>query len=250
MKHLFFFPFPWLSLLRLGAPKLQNPRRNCLGNKEPFLHRFCASPKCGNALKTRTTPKPNKRRCQKSGVRFKQTYKRHIPKMSKGTKERHQRPGGRWCDSHSSQRPCWGRHSNPRARFNSLSNLSLHTRRWISRPLIFDSIRTSKLLQKMTWRHSFDINFCTSSNIIQNIYPCYSISGYYPLIISTQKIEVVNSPIHWLFLYAPYFFLWSRLTQEPPGWNGNPLPPMSPSPTLSMPSPWRFFVVTVRRWER
>lgn len=94
MKHLFFFPFPWLSLLRLGAPKLQNPRRNCLGNKEPFLHRFCASPKCGNALKTRTTPKPNKRRCQKSGVRFKQTYKRHIPKMSKGTKERHQRPGG------------------------------------------------------------------------------------------------------------------------------------------------------------
>ena len=137
MKHLFFFPFPWLSLLRLGAPKLQNPRRNCLGNKEPFLHRFCASPKCGNALKTRTTPKPNKRRCQKSGVRFKQTYKRHIPKMSKGTKERHQRPGGRWCDRHSSQRPCWGRHSNPRARFNSLSNLSLHTRRWISRPFLF-----------------------------------------------------------------------------------------------------------------
>ena len=47
MKHLFFFPIPLLSILRFGAPKLQNPRRNCLGNKEPFLHRFCASPRCG-----------------------------------------------------------------------------------------------------------------------------------------------------------------------------------------------------------
>ena len=134
MKHLFFSHSLGLVFCVWALQSSKILAGIAWATKSPSSTDFCASPKCGNALKTRTTPKPNKRRCQKSGVRFKQTYKRHIPKMSKGTKERHQRPGGRWCDRHSSQRPCWGRHSNPRARFNSLSNLSLHTRRWISRP--------------------------------------------------------------------------------------------------------------------
>ncbi len=142
--------------------------------------------------------------------------------------------GGRSC-RHSSQTPCWGHHSNPRALFNSLNNLRLHTRRWISRPL-FSCIRTSKLLQKMTCIH---------------VIHCYSMPyPGIPLVISTYfhyKMQVVNPPQCTGYFLCTIFFLWSRLlfgfqhpvAQEPPGWNGFPLPPTSPSPPLSVPSPWR-----------
>lgn len=182
MKHLFFFPFPCLVFCVWALQSSKDSSRNCLGNKEPFLHRFCASPRCGNALKTKDNSKAEKRRCQKSGVRFKQTYK----KTSKHVKRHKGATPAAWWFAGVTVIPL--RHlAEDVIQIRGLG--SIHSAISVSTPgaesadrfFFFDSKRrTSNLLQKMTWRHSFDINFCTGSNIIQNIYPCYSISGYYP----------------------------------------------------------------------
>ena len=82
MKHLFFFPIPLLSILRLGAPKLQRFLQELLGQQRALPPQILCKPQVWECPKNKTTPKPKKRRCPKSCVRFKQTYKQH-PKMSK-----------------------------------------------------------------------------------------------------------------------------------------------------------------------
>lgn len=176
--------------------------------------------------------------------------------MSKGTKERHQRPGGSlvWPSFLSETLLRTSFKSEGSVQFTQQSQ-SPHQALNQQTVSFFSTANDEPRSCCRKWHEGIPSIWIfalvlTSSKTSIHVIPYL---GIIPLIISTQKIEVVNSPIHWLFLYAPYFFLWSRLTQEPPGWNGNPfqpLPPMSPSPTLSMPSPWRFFVVTVRRWER